>query len=508
MNFPVWELEMGGGLLIAIVAVFHVYISHFAIGGGFFLVITEHAAYKNDDQGLIKYLKMHSRFFALVTLVLGALSGVGIWFTIGLVSPAATSALIRTFVWAWAIEWVFFFVEIAAALFYFMTWERVTRKIHLAIGWIYFAAAFLSLVAINGIITFMLTPGEWLNTRDFWDGFLNPTYWPSLIARTAICIALAGIYALLTGQFVKKKTKKEWLIRYAGIWSLAGTLLAAPAMWWYYKLLPEGSSDLIAGVIPATSVTVTFLGWSSLALIILLLFPVILPKKFSLNFAVFIALVGLVTFGASERIRETLRKPYIIYGYMYGNSLKPEEYEIIRENGGILAGAQWIRNREQREDSLAGREVFRVACRGCHTVDGYMGLSSPMSGLDEEFIYGLVRRLEYLRGKMPPFPGTETEARAVAAFLFNQSEPTELTTGENVYEKRCGFCHSVDGALRPMNLIMEGLTDEDIGEILPFLGDLVEGMPGWTGSDEEAELLIGYIRSWYTTDEDETEGGR
>ena len=184
MNFPIWELELGGGLLIAIVAILHVFVSHFAIGGGLFLVVTEHFAYRKNDEGLLKYLIAHSRFFILVTLVFGAISGVGIWFTIGLVNPAATSALIRIFVWGWAIEWVFFFVEIAAAIIYYQTWNRVPRPTHLAVGWVYFVAAFMSLVVINGIITFMLTPGEWLETRSFWDGYFNPTFWPSLFART------------------------------------------------------------------------------------------------------------------------------------------------------------------------------------------------------------------------------------------------------------------------------------------------------------------------------------
>ncbi len=94
---------------------------------GLFLVVTEHYAYRKNDEGLLRYLVTHSRFFILVTLVFGAVSGVGIWFTIGLISPAATSALIHIFVWGWAIEWVFFFVEIAAAIIYYQTWNRVPR---------------------------------------------------------------------------------------------------------------------------------------------------------------------------------------------------------------------------------------------------------------------------------------------------------------------------------------------------------------------------------------------
>jgi hypothetical protein len=109
MNYPIWQLGFPNGLLIAAIAVFHVFISHFAVGGGAYLVLTERRAYARNDSELLGYVRHHSKFFALLTVVFGAVTGVGIWFTIGLVSPEATSALIHTFVWGWAIEWVFFF---------------------------------------------------------------------------------------------------------------------------------------------------------------------------------------------------------------------------------------------------------------------------------------------------------------------------------------------------------------------------------------------------------------
>jgi len=35
MNYPVWYVPaFGGGLLIAMVAIVHVFVSHFAVGGG------------------------------------------------------------------------------------------------------------------------------------------------------------------------------------------------------------------------------------------------------------------------------------------------------------------------------------------------------------------------------------------------------------------------------------------------------------------------------------------
>jgi len=115
MNYPVWDVSFGAGLLIALVAVLHVFVSYFAVGGGLFLVLTERKARRNNDSALLTWLKSYTKFFVLVTVVFGAVSGVGIWFTIGLISLTATSNLIHAYVWGWGIEWVFFFVEITAA---------------------------------------------------------------------------------------------------------------------------------------------------------------------------------------------------------------------------------------------------------------------------------------------------------------------------------------------------------------------------------------------------------
>jgi hypothetical protein len=46
MNYPIWDVSFGAGLLIALVAGIHVFVSHFAVGGGLFLVLTERKAIK------------------------------------------------------------------------------------------------------------------------------------------------------------------------------------------------------------------------------------------------------------------------------------------------------------------------------------------------------------------------------------------------------------------------------------------------------------------------------
>ena len=58
MNYPVWEPYMlGGGMVIGIIAILHVFVSHFAVGGGLFLPLTERKAYRENNPALLEYVK-------------------------------------------------------------------------------------------------------------------------------------------------------------------------------------------------------------------------------------------------------------------------------------------------------------------------------------------------------------------------------------------------------------------------------------------------------------------
>ena len=34
MDYPIWDVAVGGGVLIGTIAILHVVVSHFAVGGG------------------------------------------------------------------------------------------------------------------------------------------------------------------------------------------------------------------------------------------------------------------------------------------------------------------------------------------------------------------------------------------------------------------------------------------------------------------------------------------
>jgi mono/diheme cytochrome c family protein len=306
---------------------------------------------------------------------------------------------------------------------------------------------------------------------------------------------------MVTGVFTKHATTRPRLIRYAAIWAFVGTVLAIPALYWYHGLLPAGAAEMLAGSMPKAALAAKILFWGGLALAVTLLIPIIYPKHVLHGSVFSFAIAALALFGASEWIRESVRKPYIIYDYMYGTGLTVSETEAIRDGDGLIANALWVENRPAAPTQAVGKDVFRVACRSCHTLDGYRGLKSRLQGLDEEFVYELFGRLEHLRGAMPPFAGNEIEQRALAMYLSNEAGTQwAMIDGEEVFDKRCGFCHSRDSYL-PLQESLEGLTPEELIEMWPELGDMADEMAPWSGTDEDARLLADFIHSWYETED-------
>jgi len=563
MNYPVWDVP-SSGLFIALIAVLHVFISHFAVGGGLFLVVTERRARRADDEALLAYVKRHSRFFVLLTLVLGAITGVGIWFTIGLVHPQATSSLIQIWVWAWAIEWTFFITEIAAAMVYYYGWDRLTPARHLAVGWIYFWSAWLSLVVINGILAFMLTPGGWLQTRGLVAGFFNPTYWPALAARTFGAIGLAGVYALFTSAWEPDAALRARIARYAGLgWVIpmaialplsVGWLLHAAARAGVPVAAVLGASDdsmgaLLAAVLggtdagqPITRFAAYVMLLAAAACLVVTLVIVALRHRVGARPLATLAMVAaLVTLGGAEWVREGLRKPYVIGGYMFvtgarlpaptGARLSPALADPFDVNAlartGVLA-SPWTRPVPAGLDPVAradheGRDVFRFACASCHSMDGYNAVRPLVRGRSLDAIDGMLRRLALpvdaagrpstwdapdvrlatWRGRqMPPFVGTDAERRALATHLalLGGADPASLAAttagaagqdGAAYFEANCSMCHGPDGewpmAKRPSR------SADEFEALLGRLPELNEMMPPFEGTDADRRALAQHL---------------
>ena len=469
MNYPFWDVPIiGSGWVIGGIAIFHILVSHFAVGGGFYLPMAEAKALREGREDWMEVLRGHARFFLILTAVFGAVTGVGIWFAIGLANPEATSTLIHNFVFGWAIEWVFFIVEITAAAVYYYTWDRLPARQHLIVGWIYAGSAWASLVIINGILTFMLTPGSaWLavagtghESSRFWQAFFNPTYWPSLVLRTLVCIALAGVWALVTASridgFARPKLKAE-VIRWSIKWLVPAFVLMPLAFGWYLWMVPESQRGLlqlgIATIGQGTFSQVTRAGLvtvmtsaSILAIVYFLAWRN--PRDFNFGPAMSVLVLALAATAATEQAREMIRKPFVIGQHMYSNGVRKAEVETFNRDG-YLSHSVWARSNTGGDaDALQrarGEIIVRGQCMACHTVDGYRSLRRLLEGRDAGSITNMVGMLHRnpedspYRAYMPPLVGTQEEVADVVRYLdhlVNASPPPpppqEITTAGEV----------------------------------------------------------------------------
>ncbi len=503
MNYPVWYLpELGGGLLIAVIAILHVFVSHFAVGGGLYLIYAEKKGLRENSQAILDFTKRHARFFLLLTMVFGSISGVGIWFIIALVNPAATSLLIHIFVFGWAAEWVFFVVEISAAFVYFYMFGRMDSATHLKVGWLYFISAWLSLFLINGIICFMLTPGDWLENGSFWSGFFNPSFWPSLLFRTCIALMLAGVYGYLSASFTKDETVKTAMTRFSAKWSLPALLGAIPAGAWYVAVLPEPAKALVLGKSP-TIVAAGKWGLAAVAVVVALslIFGVLKPSLNTRLTALVTMCGALVLLGSFEWIREAARRPYAVNEVVYSNMIYKKDLATINAEG-YLQKAVWIEDRILGPDSRvkAGEELFLQQCYACHTLGGGNNDLVPLtSHMSYKALVSYLGKIHQVRYFMPPFAGTQQEAEALAAFIASGIHGKEIVAeadkaevadpGLELFESNCASCHEA-ADLGPATAEMER---DEIVSMLATLDQLSDEMEPFAGSEEETAALASFL---------------
>ena len=452
MNYPFWDIPLlGSGWVIGIIAIFHVMISQFAVGGGLYLPMAERKAMRMGDKQMsaewLKQLASHSKFFLILTAVFGTVSGVGIWFAIGLTHPEATSTLIHNFVFGWAMEWVFFIVELTTIAVYYYTWGRIDPKLHLKVGWVYAGASVFTLIIINGILSFMLTPGDtWIagagtgqEAGKFWNAFFNPTYWPSLFLRTCVSISLAGVWALITASRIdgdKHPALKESKVKWSVQW-LVPSFVAMPfLMIWYYMMVPASQQALLTLGIDTINAG-TFSAVTRMALVIIVTSATIVgvayylayrnPLEFNLSHALSILLLALIATGAGEYSREMLRKPFVIGRWMYSNGVRVNNVAHLNDTG-YLPNSEWIWNGSTSSYSR-GEAIFRGECGSCHTLAGYRSLNALLAGRDRANIANFITMLhEHMsdspyRRFMPPMVGTKQDVDDLADYLNAQVNP-------------------------------------------------------------------------------------
>src|SRR5690349_14721600 len=141
------------GMVIGGIGIVHVFLAQFAIGGGMLLWYFERVAQTRGDRepDARRFVDSYFQILVLVSFVLGALTGVAMWFTTIQVGARTIGLMVDQFHWLWAAEWVCFSVEVVAGYAFVRVGKQLSDRARLRLLALYAAASWASLFWINGI---------------------------------------------------------------------------------------------------------------------------------------------------------------------------------------------------------------------------------------------------------------------------------------------------------------------------------------------------------------------
>lgn len=436
--FPYYPINEFGpvmkGMVIGGLGIFHVFLAQFAIGGGMLLCYFQWRDNRYGDTLARRFVDGYFRWLVLVSFVTGALTGVAMWFTTIQVSPRTIGMMVDEFHWLWATEWTFFCLEVASGYAFYRYAKVLDGRTRLALLVLYAIAAWMSLFWINGILSWQLTPGGWLDDGSVWSGFFNATFWPSLIYRTLASMAIAALVAAVVVNLAPSFDQEEKLTLVRRVfWFLAPMALMPIIGGWFLAVLPEDSRGWVMG--GSIAMTLFFaLGAASSLLIGAYAFAMLVKPRLFVNGAT-AALLCALAFGATaggEFVREGVRKPYTVRHTLYSNSITEDEVAHFREVGSVTNDPYPLVAPEQYpSDQLGlGAKVFRMQCGICHTIDGANGLVHLAGTWSVDQLRLNIAQLQHTKPFMPPFAGTPEELEALVQLIRWEGEHRPEQWGE------------------------------------------------------------------------------
>lgn len=409
------------GFVIGGIGIVHVFLAQFAIGGGFLMWWFEWLGQTGREPAARTVIDSVFRVLILLSFVFGALTGVGMWLTAIQVSPQTIGLMVDEFHWVWGIEWVFFWVEVVSGYAFFRYSDRLSDRSRLGLLGIYSVAGFGSLFWINGILSWQLTPGQWIESRSMWAGFFNPTFWPSLGFRTVVCFVLAGLGAAIVVNATPAldRNTRTRIINRIGIFMLP--VAAMPLFGgWFLAAMPADSRSWILG----GSMTMTmFLNIAAGSSVLIGGYAIVglWRRKLYINgaTATLLAAIAFAATGAGEYVREGARKPYSVREALFSNATTPAQVARLRTTGVLANDPYPLRDAESfpTPQLRSGRLVYRNLCSACHAVTGMNGLTEALGDWSIEQKRMNVAMLQWTKGFMPPFAGSAAELEALVQYI-------------------------------------------------------------------------------------------
>lgn len=428
--------NIGTAWVMGIIGVIHVVASHTSVGASFLFALLETKACRDNQPQLLDFIKKYGLFLLVFSYIIGSITGPGIWYAITVASPRGVGGLIHNFVWVWAAEWVYFTVEVIGvyALVYLL--GKVDAKTHLKLTWSFALASWATMLLIVGILSFMMWPGHdsWYQTGSTNDAFYNLNFFAHLGTRTGSMFVMATLVGLMVASRQKDPALRRSVVRFLAPIGLVGGLFAVMMFLYYLQTLPANAIVMLhthllpvyargmVAVFVVTTAYLLFAWWR----------PMWVHTALAVAVFLFVAIVGV---WPEERMRESMRKPYVAGQYIYGNQVIARDVpgkgitgEVDRiADKGLLALHPFVpeRLRVVTDDNRleAGHLLAQIACANCHALER----GAPLRSLPDKFHGATDADLiaAYLRGPlkhgmqpyMPRIDLPEAEIGAIAHYL-------------------------------------------------------------------------------------------
>jgi mono/diheme cytochrome c family protein len=434
MEFPLYNAPyINAGMVIGINAVLHVIISHgVAIGLVFMVALAEYIGLKHGLEGAEKFTTRLVKLTVVIVTGIGAVTGVGIWFTTTALVPTGIGSMLRLFFWPWFAEWLIFVLEVAALLILYYKWDGWAGGKRIYRAYYGFAYAFLgsvSTVLISGILSFMLTSDGWPWNKSFWSAFINPSFLPQVILRLGGAYALGAMFAMASLLFMRTDgVFRRKMLGVYGLILLVSLTVAAVSTRWYFIEVPSAFKTYAIAAVSTPDISQSprvFWAVNAAGLVVVAALSVAaLARSGGLSkLLVLPALFAAFCFVAEyESIREFIRGPYLMPGYMYANQIMLDESEYLKKTG-LLKNAAWLQfTNASQDETTADRYLFEQNCGICHTIGGVNDIGKRFRGRTEDGIAVIIGHTNEMAPFMPPFSGTEAERKRLAKYLYKISQ--------------------------------------------------------------------------------------
>jgi len=434
--FPTWyEPGVGSGWVVGIMSTIHVLFSHTSVGASVFFMILATIAYRQNKPELLEFVKRYGLFLLVFSYILGSITGPGIWFSTTVASPRGISALIHTFVWKWATEWVFFMIEVVGVYAVVYLVGKIDQRTHLRITVILGLASYATMLIILGILSFMMWPGkpEWFTEGGYLNGFYGANTFAQLSMRTMFMLSVTAVVgSIVTAGFTDLEFRRK-MNRWLATFGIVGVIVGGALFQWYLATLPNYAHLIMENRLPewfAPSLYATLGG-----MLVYFIAMLVTPRLITTVVAS-VATVSILIFGLwpEEVARESIRKPFVAGQYVYSNQIIARdvpglgiksELPLI-EDKGILKTHIFIpenlRTITDNNKVEVGQTLAMILCSNCHslTATGIRPMVNYFGGNTN-----VVEIKGYLLGAlatgntlyMPQIPLKDDEAEALAAYL-------------------------------------------------------------------------------------------